>query len=628
MDVDPPHLRSSRVKACTECRQQKLRCDAGQSSSTGCSRCRRRGLKCVITSNFVRSKRKTKSELQAELASLKDQLQSPTHPSPGQPPSHVRVSSNSDQAIASPMEQRVHSASTEAFQQQPTREISSVPTQDSTSWSTLPRVFGDVEVSALAINDCFRIFFTRYWPQCPAIEGEISPNDCYSQSQYLFWTITTIGSRRYIRDPTLLSQLAPQLINSTKHAAFSREKSLHTIQAFVLHCAWPLPYNSLSKDITHILSGMLVQHALSVGLHIFGVGQDFSRIKLQNDRAMMYLRARLWVLCIVVCQRISCTDGVPPMYIPDNYDHESHQAQSIYALPPALRFQKTLSRILTESILELERYALSKAMPHRAAVLNPIIDAASLSLAELEPECPGEIERYYLICAELQIVAFHLLGPKGSFQESKIIKMHELACSAIDILDNLDSVQSWAVDAPSNALKYLTLAGFTLLKLSRCHMRDRLDLAQGKMAYFTAMAIFKKAAVETDDSIGRLPKIMTQLWTSKNIFKKADGSTDALSLRCGSRLAMSIVYDCYWWWRSEFAGMPNPYEERDHNTLEEQLTPETFQNMVWLQESFPEFAWPTMQDLASLEWTPQSAAAPSTFPAPGSAMPDLSTIWA
>lgn len=190
----------------------------------------------------------------------------------------------------------------EIFSQQP-GALCSFPSTNDTVWTTLPRTFGDVEVSATAIDDCFRIFFTRYSPQFPAIEGEITPNDCYEQSPYLCLTIITIGSRRYTRDPTLFSQLSPQLTEYTKHAAFSRETSLHTIQAFMLNCAWPLPQSSLSRETTHIVSGVLLQHALSVGLHIFGVGQDFSRVKLQEDRALMYLRARLWVLCIVICQR-------------------------------------------------------------------------------------------------------------------------------------------------------------------------------------------------------------------------------------------------------------------------------------------------------------------------------------
>jgi transcriptional regulatory protein LEU3 len=252
---------------------------------------------------------------------------------------------------------------------------------------------------------------------------------------------------------------------------------------------------------------------------------------------------------------------VPPIYIPD--DHDYCQSQSILPLPPTLRFQKTLSRILTESILELERYALSKAIPHRAALLNPIIEATSLSLAELDPECLTSIDRFYLTTAELQILAFHLLGPKESYSPPKLRKMFSLACSAIEILHAIDAAENLMDAVPAAMMKYLGLAAYTLLKFSRSDLRATLDFARGKAAYFAAINLFKKASVEPEDVSVRSAKILTQLWTSKSIFRTSEGSVDALSLRCGSRLAMSITYDCYWWWRSEFAGIPDPYA-REH----------------------------------------------------------------
>ena len=477
--------------------------------------------------------------------------------------------------------------------------------------STHPRSLQDVDVTAVAIDDCFMLFFTKYTPHMPVVEMQMEPNDCYTQSRYLFWTIMTIGARKYPRDPTLLSQLMGPVMEMTKNAAFNTEKSLQTIQAFMLLCTWPLPHASLSKDVTPILAGVLLQHTLSVGLHIFGVGQDFARIKLKPDRAQLYARTRLWALCIVICQRVSCTDGVPPVSIPDNYDHSYCQAQTINALPAALRFQKTLSRVLTESILSLEEHALSKAMQHRGPALNPIIDAASMTLADLEPECPSDIDRFYLASAELQILSFHLLAPKDSFDDFKLAKMYDLGCDAIELLDNVDRNEAFCDHLPLASLKYLSLSAFTLLKLSRSHMAVNLDLERGKTAYFTAIALSRKACVESEDVAARLAKILTQLWTSKQVFRRADGSTDALSLRCGSRLAMSIPNDCYWWWRSEFAGIENPYEEKgncvshlgcaatltlpsDPASGIDGLSPESFQNLAWLQESFPEFAWPAM----------------------------------
>lgn len=503
----------------------------------------------------------SKSELQQELEQLKEQMHHPTQESPSRNSAHTHPSLTPQQSNSIGPGGPSPQTSLDGFRPS-SAGIPSEPTYSIPREATHPRTLRDVEVTATAIDDCFGLFFSKYAPHMQAVEMQMEPNECYDQSRYLFWTIMTVGARKYTRDPTLLSQLTPHILDMTKNAAFSTEKSLNTIQAFMLLCTWPVPHQSIGKDITHILSGVLLQHTLSVGLHIFGVGQDFARIKLRQDRAQLYSRARLWALCIVICQRISCTDGVPPVYIPDNYDHSYCQAQTINALPLALRFSKTLSRILTESILELEKYALSKPMSQRGPVLNPIIDAASLSLADLEPTCPADIDRFYLISAELQILSFHLLGPKESFQDTKLIKMHDLSCQAIELLESLERNEGFCDHAPLAAMKYLSLASFSILKLSRSHVAEKLDLGRGKTAYFGAISLCRKAAVESEDIIARLAKILTQLWNSKQLFRKADGTLDPLTLRCGSRLAMSISYDCFWWWRSEFAGVENPYDEK------------------------------------------------------------------
>lgn len=238
----------------------------------------------------------------------------------------------------------------------------------------------------------------------------------------------------------------------------------------------------------------------------------------------------------------------------------------MHALPPPLRFRKTLCRILTETILELERFALSKSAEHRAAALNPIIDAASVSIAAIGTEYPSDIDRFYVICAELQLLAFHLLAPKETFEQRKLEKMYTLACAAIEAIDELDKREHIAKYVSQAAKAYLALASFTILKLSRSYIRDQVDLDRGKSAYFAVIEMCREFSLESGDVMARFRTILTQLWTSKKIFKKPDGTTDALSLRCGSRLAMSISFDMFWWWRAEFGGVSNPYEDSGEHT--------------------------------------------------------------
>lgn len=60
---------------CTECRQQKARCDAGLRDDQACSRCRKFDVPCVVSNNFKRQhKHKKLSELERETRALRTKL--------------------------------------------------------------------------------------------------------------------------------------------------------------------------------------------------------------------------------------------------------------------------------------------------------------------------------------------------------------------------------------------------------------------------------------------------------------------------------------------------------------------------------------------------------------------------
>lgn len=155
--------------------------------------------------------------------------------------------------------------------------------------------------------------------------------------------------------------------------------------------------------------------------------------------------------------------------------------------------------------------------------------------------------------------------PRAELSQLKLARMYDLACASIEIFMQLDNTQSLAEYAHMFALKYLQLAAFTILKVGRCHIRDTLDADRGKNAYFSVIRVSRRTTVEPGDVSARSSTILTQLWNSKNVFKRSDGTFDSLSLRCGSRLAMSTLYDCLWWWRTEFTGLPSPYEGKRGN---------------------------------------------------------------
>lgn len=196
--------------------------------------------------------------------------------------------------------------------------------------------------------------------------------------------------------------------------------------------------------------------------------------------------------------------------------------------------------------------------------------------------------------------------------------MYDLACAAIEIAIQLDQTHNYAEHAPMPVSKYLHLAAFTILKMTRSRVQSSLDLPRGQTAYFAVIQIHRKMSLQNGDVAARSTSILTQLWTSRNVFKQPDGTIDSLTLRCGSRLAMSVVFDLYWWWRQEFAGLPNPYEEKAGEDVAEPSSaakpdivattvPELDSDLLgadfwsW-QDNFPEFAWPSQADLTRGGW--------------------------
>lgn len=124
------------------------------------------------------------------------------------------------------------------------------------------------------------------------------------------------------------------------------------------------------------------------------------------------------------------------------------------------------------------------------------------------------------------------------------------------------------LDEASGILSYATLymfygilsSAFTLLRLlkgnSFTHISENRESSES--TFFSAVNLLRKMSVENDDLPIRNSLALSQLWTSKNLFMRSDGSKSS-ALRIRSRLAMSPVMDCLWWWREEFRGQKDTY---------------------------------------------------------------------
>lgn len=129
----------------------------------------------------------------------------------------------------------------------------------------------------------------------PIYDPGIPPNEYYTSSPLLFWMIIVTGSRRYRKDPMLLESLRPHIYNLCFFAIQSHAPPIPTIKALLLLCLWPLPVNSIFKDINPILGGAAMHLGVLAGLHVSGAGHEFLEDRIFPDPAEREARAKLWL---------------------------------------------------------------------------------------------------------------------------------------------------------------------------------------------------------------------------------------------------------------------------------------------------------------------------------------------
>ncbi|KIV90855.1 hypothetical protein PV10_05461 [Exophiala mesophila] len=563
--------------ACNECRQQKVKCDRHEVFPNSCSRCRRAGVQCVYSKHFRRQRRPKISELQSQIESLQKRLSgSPGDASvPDQvheailPPATLMAPITTiTQTSSAPLQGQKSAKGTPQtstspsvpvpIDHEPVRSfISTAPPMQ----RTLPQSIDELRVTAWDIDQCFAIFKQHCMTYVPMIETLMDPNECHRRSALLFWTIVAVGSRKYSENPTLIILLGPKVSNLAKLSLFAQEPVLLNIQAYLLLCSWPMPFEALSNDITPILAGVVLQLATTIGLHVSGVGQEFARDRVSPDLTYRVERGRLWTACVIVSQRIVTVNGTPPLVIPDTYGDDSKEL--IPFVTPSLHFQKQVSQFLSMTILYIQNHALHKpgdVLPH---ILDPIISSAVDRLVILEADATEPLDRFYALSAQLHLLNFHLFKRRTTIADATLLAMHDLACRTVELAIDVDSTLQMAEYGPVYITKFLHSAAITLLRLKRSAIAPRSDLGRGQRAFFAVINYHKRHAVRPDDAFARFSIILTQLWSSTNIFQYSDGVVDSLRVRSKARLGMSMVYDCFWWWRQEFGGQSSVYG--DHN---------------------------------------------------------------
>ncbi|KAK2744619.1 hypothetical protein FQN57_004224 [Myotisia sp. PD_48] len=588
-------------RACNECRQQKLRCDVIQDPFVTCTRCRRLKLECKIEPNFRRvGKRSRNAEMEREIIELRKQVanananaaatatttSSPTpHLLSQQQKQHLTPSTThlspsvSLSYGSSPFAQiGLPSRLNQEDYMRPDEAVASLldlkSGVDSSGYARSPsgqflppKRIDDVFIPGERVAELFNQFFTYYHPFLPFLDTDKSADDYYSLSPLLFWSIISIGSRRYQPDPSLLNALSGPVLKSVWSTLAEVPRNYHIVKALALLCTWPFPTSSTSTDPTFMLCGMMMQVALQIGLHRPSHAQDFSKFRVEFREGELKDRVKTWAICNTVAQRIATGYGQPSSTV---FDYTLSSKDPEFDLPREIKW-----RLEIEKFCDKVSRTLYGSRRDPVGVLNDteryiMVTVLSRDFEELESQIradPNSITSVYLRAAGLHLhLSIFFDNPTTKDYRQGLSALYIATTSFLEATLGLETAVQPAPLYCSNYIYQMTLAaGFSLFKLCNSFFAAHLDMEYAKTLFTKTIRALRSMSVSINDLPQRLAEVLAQMWRMDGVGSRRshdnsmipgfssdfNDKDDSLTLKVRCRMGMSLVFDSVWRWRED-----------------------------------------------------------------------------
>ncbi|KAJ5310912.1 citrate synthase [Penicillium atrosanguineum] len=544
-------------KACTECRQQKAKCDVYLNPDQPCTRCRKVNANCIVSEPFKREhKRKRISDLERESEDLRRKLRSSQ-------PADTHLSPIALLTAAAEMGVRTPASDTLSETPQPppsyppqllapTVLVHSTPGPAYDGDTTKSRTLNGIQVSAQEIDDLFQIFFRYYAQFLPILDPQARPNTYYAQSPFLFWAIIGVACRAYSRNPTLLMALARSIIEMALLSTLSVSPPSNTIQGILLLLTWPFPKGD-HPDVTFPMGGILLHIAMQNGLHIPMSSHEFSRVKMAAPSDLDLLRrSELWAHSIIVYQRVCVTKGQLPRAL-GNLGQDPAQHQGLFEnIAPWIALKLRCQELIAKCSEATTENGLRTMSLDQERALDLILRTYEGQVDDLELQAVTDDERFDTALCRMAIQSFHLYKNQTLVSSGCYPRILVTACSLIDYIQSLCERVGFLSMAPVQMGFALLLASTTLLRILKSSVASQgLEISRARASLFTAINLAQQMSVDSADLAAKTVTILKAVWNSSKAFRKIDG-TEYSSLRIRSRLVLSLILDTVWWWRDEF----------------------------------------------------------------------------
>ncbi|KIW03616.1 hypothetical protein, variant [Verruconis gallopava] len=586
--------------ACSNCRQQKIKCRTNDDLVTPCERCARMSLTCAYEPRHVRGRRQRDKEalarapkrmLVAKLTgddnlrtsiAARSALSALPAPSPLAAGDSIHSRSSRSQKssgitftdtpiahpsvaiIRSDQEPRLTSSGTDVMPPPPHPPHLHPQYTYQSSAQTLARSVDGLQLDADVIDNLFSKYFRCYHPFLPLIDSSLRPNDIYAQSSFLFWSILAVASRRWPKDPGLMPALRSRALTHAMTSIFSPTTGTSTITAILLLLSWSFPETQTYDEMPYVFSSALLHAAMRIGMNNPEATQDYSRIKLSLSEAECKRRFQLYAHCLVLYQRSSCCMGNSFGQIMTPFSQNSQQYMA--ALPLPLRFQMDVSDILVRASMAVAKNGLVISSQVQCSSFDSLLQnyLAELALCESRQSAKlSALELLYLKISELMLHAFQFFKTPADKHLESWRPAFDSACALVHQFNDL--VKSMQIDLYGTFYVYhgVLLAACVILRCLKTPFAESIGdyYSTAQALLFSSINIQRNISVVEGDKPAKSSWGLQNLWRSNSAFRHSDGSWN-LDLRVRSRFSSSVLYDTMWWVREEFTGQSGAYAKK------------------------------------------------------------------
>lgn len=164
-----------------------------------------------------------------------------------------------------------------------------------------PTSLGPITFSVNEICECFKVYAEHFHPFLPLLNLSTPASDLQRSSPFLFKTIIVIVCQRYHplqrsgRDFRLLAEVYQALLNQS---ILAMPLSLHSVQAILLICCWPLPTPYQLSEPSWLYCGVAANAASYLNLGRFTTKPFYQGGQLsQTDMENM---SRTWIALFLI----------------------------------------------------------------------------------------------------------------------------------------------------------------------------------------------------------------------------------------------------------------------------------------------------------------------------------------